>query len=59
VPEENHELTRGGAPFRRVENIEIIRDWFRHFLVERKTGLPPIPRSRSAVFDEARRRARA
>jgi dipeptidyl aminopeptidase/acylaminoacyl peptidase len=58
VPEENHELTRGGAPFRRVENIEIIRDWFRHFLVERKTGLPPIPRSRSAVFDEARRRAR-
>jgi dipeptidyl aminopeptidase/acylaminoacyl peptidase len=41
VPEENHELTRSGAPFRRVENIERIRDWFRHFLVEGKRRLPP------------------
>ena len=54
VPEENHELTRGGKPFRRVDNIELIRDWFRHFLVEGKTGLPPIPRTRSAVFDDSR-----
>jgi len=42
VPEESHELTRSGAPFRRVQNIEIIRDWFVHYLVEGKTGLPPI-----------------
>jgi dipeptidyl aminopeptidase/acylaminoacyl peptidase len=40
VPDESHELTRSGAPFRRVENIERIRDWFVHFLVEGKTGLP-------------------
>ena len=42
VPEESHELTRSGAPFRRVENIERISDWFRHFLVEGKRRLPPI-----------------
>ena len=42
VPEESHELTRSGAPFRRVQNIELIRDWFVHYLVEGKTGLPPI-----------------
>lgn len=42
VPDETHELTRSGAPFRRVENIERIRDWFRHYLVEGKRGLPPI-----------------
>ncbi|MBA2253543.1 MAG: S9 family peptidase [Chloroflexi bacterium] len=42
VPEETHELTRSGAPFRRVENIERIRDWFAHYLVQRKGGLPPI-----------------
>ena len=40
VPEESHELTRSGAPFRRVENIERIRDWFTHYLVEGKRGLP-------------------
>jgi dipeptidyl aminopeptidase/acylaminoacyl peptidase len=56
VPEENHELTRGGAPFRRVEYIELIRDWFDHYLVQGKGGLPPIPRSRSVVVDDARRR---
>ena len=28
VPEETHELTRSGTPFRRVENLEIVRDWF-------------------------------
>ena len=42
VPEESHELTRSGAPFRRVENINRIRDWFVHYLVEGKKGLPPI-----------------
>lgn len=41
VPDESHELTRSGAPFRRVENIERISDWFRHYLVEGKRGLPP------------------
>lgn len=40
VPEETHELTRSGKPFRRVDNIERIRDWFRHFLVEGRRGLP-------------------
>ena len=34
VPEETHELTRSGTPFRRVENLRIVRDWFRHFLVD-------------------------
>ena len=42
VPEESHELTRSGKPFRRVENIERIRDWFRHFLVEGRRRLPPV-----------------
>ena len=42
VPEELHELTRSGAPFRRVENIERIRDWFVHYLVRRQSGLPPL-----------------
>lgn len=42
TPEESHELTRSGTPFRRVENAERIRDWFRHFLVAGKKNLPPI-----------------
>jgi acylaminoacyl-peptidase len=42
VPDESHELTRSGAPFRRVENIERIVDWFAHYLIEGKGGLPPI-----------------
>jgi dipeptidyl aminopeptidase/acylaminoacyl peptidase len=41
VPGESHELTRSGAPFRRVENLERITDWFVHYLVEGKRGLPP------------------
>lgn len=41
APDETHELTRSGTPFRRVENLERIRDWFVHFLVEGKRGLPP------------------
>jgi dipeptidyl aminopeptidase/acylaminoacyl peptidase len=45
VLEESHDLTRGGAPFRRVDNVEKIRDWFRHFLVDGKRGLPRIKRA--------------
>jgi dipeptidyl aminopeptidase/acylaminoacyl peptidase len=41
VPDETHELTRSGRPWRRVENIERIRDWFVHYLVEDRRGLPP------------------
>jgi dipeptidyl aminopeptidase/acylaminoacyl peptidase len=41
TPDETHELTRSGKPFRRVENLERIRDWFSHFLVDGKRGLPP------------------
>lgn len=41
TPGESHELTRSGAPFRRVEHIERLRDWFVHYLVEGKQGLPP------------------
>ena len=41
VPDESHELTRSGAPYRRVEYIERIRDWFVHYLVDGKRGLPP------------------
>ena len=46
VPDENHELTRSGTPFRRVENLVQVRDWFRHFLVDGKRGLPPAPSPR-------------
>jgi len=46
VPEETHELTRSGTPFRRVENLLVVRDWFRHFLVEGRRGLPPLPKIR-------------
>jgi dipeptidyl aminopeptidase/acylaminoacyl peptidase len=44
VPEETHELTRSGTPFRRAENLSVIRDWFRHYLVDGKRGLPPLPK---------------
>ena len=46
VPDETHELTRSGTPFRRVENLRIVADWFRHFLVDGKRGLPPLPKVR-------------
>ena len=46
VPDETHELTRSGTPHRRAENLVQVRDWFRHFLVEGKRGLPPLPRVR-------------
>jgi dipeptidyl aminopeptidase/acylaminoacyl peptidase len=47
VPEESHELTRSGTPYRRVENLVQVRDWFRHYLVDGKRGLPPLPRVRA------------
>ena len=47
VPEETHELTRSGTPFRRVENLEIVRGWFEHFLVRGRQGMPPLPRVRA------------
>jgi dipeptidyl aminopeptidase/acylaminoacyl peptidase len=48
VPGESHELTRAGTPFRRIENLVQIRDWFVHFLVKGRQGLPPVPRTRHA-----------
>jgi acylaminoacyl-peptidase len=47
VPEETHELTRSGTPFRRAENLSVVRDWFRHYLVGGKRGLPPLPKVRA------------
>jgi hypothetical protein len=47
VPDESHELTRGGAPFRRAENLVQVRDWFDHFLVKGSRRLPPAPRNRA------------
>ena len=44
VPDETHELTRSGTPFRRVENLRIVESWFRHYLVAGRRGLPPLPR---------------
>ena len=46
VPEETHELTRSGTPFRRIENLRIVEGWFRHFLVDGKRGMPPLPKVR-------------
>jgi acylaminoacyl-peptidase len=40
TPGESHELTRSGAPFRRIENIEHISDWFVHYLVDGRRTLP-------------------
>ena len=42
TPGESHELTRSGTPYRRVENLERIRDWFVHYLVSGGRGLPPL-----------------
>ena len=39
VPEESHELTRSRPPFRRVENLVQVRDWFAHFLVDGEARL--------------------
>jgi len=42
VPEESHELTRSGTPFRRVDNLRLIDEWFRHFLIDGQTRLPKV-----------------
>jgi dipeptidyl aminopeptidase/acylaminoacyl peptidase len=42
MPDESHELTRSGTPFRRVDNLRLIDEWFRHFLVEGRTRLPRV-----------------
>jgi dipeptidyl aminopeptidase/acylaminoacyl peptidase len=42
VPDESHELTRSGTPFRRVDNLRLIGEWFSHFLVDGKTTLPRV-----------------
>lgn len=47
VPNETHELTRSGAPFRRMENLVQVRSWFGHYLVTGKRRLPPLPRDRA------------
>ena len=49
VPDESHELTRSGTPFRRVENAVQIRSWFEHFLVRGGRNLPPLPRNRAGL----------
>ena len=49
VPDESHELTRSGTPFRRVENLVQVRGWFEHFLVKGKRGLPPLPARRGGL----------
>ncbi len=49
VPDESHELTRSGTPFRRVENVSQIRNWFEHFLVNGRRDLPPLPRNRAGL----------
>jgi acylaminoacyl-peptidase len=45
VPEETHELTRSGTPFRRVENLIQVRAWFHHFLIEGRRGMPRQPQA--------------
>jgi len=47
VPNESHELTRSGTPFRRAENLVQARAWFGHYLVAGRKGLPPLPRNRA------------
>jgi dipeptidyl aminopeptidase/acylaminoacyl peptidase len=47
VPDESHELTRSGSPFRRAENLAQVRDWFTHFLVRGETRLPAPPKNRA------------
>jgi dipeptidyl aminopeptidase/acylaminoacyl peptidase len=49
VPNETHELTRSGTPFRRVENLVQVRAWFNHFLVKGRMKLPPLPLRRGGI----------
>jgi dipeptidyl aminopeptidase/acylaminoacyl peptidase len=46
VPDETHELTRSGTPYRRVENLVQVRAWFDWFLLKGKRALPPLPKTR-------------
>jgi dipeptidyl aminopeptidase/acylaminoacyl peptidase len=46
APDETHELTRSGTPFRRVDHLRLIDEWFRHFLIEGKTRLPRVDPNR-------------
>ena len=47
VPDESHELTRSGSPFRRVENLVQVRDWFVHYLVRGERRMPAPPKARA------------
>jgi len=47
VPDESHELTRSGSPFRRAENLVQVRDWFVHFLVRGASRMPAPPKARA------------
>ncbi len=47
VPDESHELTRSGSPFRRAENLVQVRDWFVHFLVRGSKRMPAPPKIRA------------
>jgi dipeptidyl aminopeptidase/acylaminoacyl peptidase len=47
VPDESHELTRAGTPFRRRENLTQVHDWFQHYLVNGGTRLPAPPKERA------------
>jgi dipeptidyl aminopeptidase/acylaminoacyl peptidase len=49
VPGESHELTRSGTPYRRVENMVQVRDWFAHFLVKGERRLPRKPAVRAGL----------
>jgi acylaminoacyl-peptidase len=49
VPDETHELTRSGTPFRRAENLVQVRAWFDHFLVKGKKRMPPLPANRAGI----------
>jgi dipeptidyl aminopeptidase/acylaminoacyl peptidase len=40
TPGETHELTRSGTPFRRIDNLQHIREWFVHYLVDGAHTLP-------------------
>ena len=54
VPDESHELTRSGTPFRRAENLAQVRDWFVHFLVRGSRRLPSPPGTAPAGERSAR-----
>ena len=49
VPDESHELTRSGTPFRRMENLAQARAWFGHYLVAGRKRLPPLPKLRAGT----------